>query len=171
METFSRRNFVVVMASAGGGLLLGCRADGSRHRAAGPVGASPPATSTVKAPPALSPNVFVHIGTDDSITVTVPQAEMGQGIYTALPMLVAEELDVGLDQVRAEHAPGDDRLYANPLIGFQATGGSTSTRAFYEPMRQAGATARAMLIAAAAQGWNVDPATCRQPPGRAGPSG
>jgi isoquinoline 1-oxidoreductase beta subunit len=91
----------------------------------------------------------------------LPQAEMGQGIYTALPMLVAEELEVGLDQVRVEHAPGDDRIYANPLIGFQATGGSTSVRAFYEPMRQAGAAARTMLVAAAAQGWSVDPSSCR----------
>ena len=91
----------------------------------------------------------------------LPQAEMGQGIYTALPMLVAEELEIGLDQVRVEHAPADDRVYANPLLGFQATGGSTSIRAFYEPMRQAGATARTMLVAAAAQRWGVEPADCR----------
>jgi CO/xanthine dehydrogenase Mo-binding subunit len=74
---------------------------------------------------------------------------------------VAEELEVGLDQVRVEHAPSDDRIYANPLLGFQVTGGSTSTRAFYEPMRQAGAAARSMLVAAAAGSWGVDPASCR----------
>jgi isoquinoline 1-oxidoreductase beta subunit len=91
----------------------------------------------------------------------LPQAEMGQGVYTALPMLVAEELEVGLDQLRVEHAPGDNRVYANPLLGLQATGGSTSVRGFYEPMRQAGAAARTMLVAAAAQSWSVDPASCR----------
>ena len=91
----------------------------------------------------------------------LPQAEMGQGILTALSMMVAEELEVGLDQVRVEHAPGDDRLYANPHLGFQATGGSTSVRAFYEPMRQAGAAARSLLVAAAAESWGVDPGSCR----------
>jgi CO/xanthine dehydrogenase Mo-binding subunit len=156
MKSFSRRDFVVVVAGAGGGLLLGCRVDESRR-----AGASPPETSTLKAPPALSPNAFVRIGSDDTITVMLPQAEMGQGVYTALPMLVAEELEVGLDRVRVEHAPGDDRTYANPLIGFQATGGSTSVRGFYEPMRQAGAAARTMLVAAAAQRWDVAPSACR----------
>jgi isoquinoline 1-oxidoreductase beta subunit len=161
MTTYTRRDFVLVVAGAGGGLLLGCRMDDSRRAGSGTPATSPPATSTLKAPPALSPNAFVRIGTDDSITVMLPQAEMGQGVYTSLPMLVAEELEVGLDRVRVEHAPADDRMYANPLIGFQVTGGSTSVRAFYEPMRQAGAAARAMLIAAAAQRWSVDPATCR----------
>src|SRR5437879_6624378 len=86
---------------------------------------------------------------------------MGQGMYTAMPMLLAEELEVGLDQVRLEHAPPDDKLYANPIFGFQATGGSTSVKGLYEPMRRAGATARTMLMAAAAKRWNVDPASCR----------
>src|SRR6266568_6310920 len=81
--------------------------------------------------------------------------------YTSMPMLLAEELEVGLDQVRLEHAPPDDKLYANRLFGFQATGGSTSVRAMYEPLRKAGATARTMLVAAAAQTWNVDPGSCR----------
>ena len=96
----------------------------------------------------------------------LPQAEMGQGILTALPMMVAEELEVGLDQVRVEHAPGDDRVYANPHLGFQVTGGSTSVRAFYEPMRQAGAAARSLLVAAAAQSWGVDPTSCRAEKGK-----
>ena len=159
MNALSRRNFVVVVASAGGGLLLGCRVGEPRPRRDGIVSgaASTPDTTS----PAFSPNAFVRIATDDTITVMLPQAEMGQGVYTALPMLVAEELEVGLDQVRVEHAPGDDRAYANPLLGFQATGGSTSVRGFYEPMRQAGATARTMLVAAAAQKWAVDPSACR----------
>jgi isoquinoline 1-oxidoreductase subunit beta len=152
----SRRDFVVVMSAAGGGLLLGCRVD-ERRRAAFGATTSAPAAS----PPAFAPNAFVRVGTDDVVTVMLPQAEMGQGVFTALPMMVAEELGVGLHQVRVEHAPGDDRVYANPHLGFQVTGGSTSTRAFYEPMRQAGAAARSMLVAAAAGSWGVDPASCR----------
>ena len=71
-----------------------------------------------------------------AVTLTVPQVEMGQGIYTAQAMLVADELDVDLAQVTVEHAPADDRLYGNPLLGFQVTGGSTSVRAFYIPLRR-----------------------------------
>ena len=155
-DQVSRRDFVVVMAAAGGGLLLGCRADGPVRAAAGP------AKSTAAAgPPAFAPNAFVRVGTDNVVTIVLPQAEMGQGIYTTLPMMVAEELGIELDQLRVEHAPGDDRLYTNPALGFQVTGGSTSTRGFYEPMRQAGAVARTMLVAAAAQSWGVDPSSCR----------
>src|SRR5207245_9697731 len=76
-------------------------------------------------------------------------------------MLMAEELEVGLDQVQLEHAPPDDKLYANPFFGDQETGGSSSVRGFYEPLRRAGATARSMLVAAAAQTWDVDLASCR----------
>jgi isoquinoline 1-oxidoreductase beta subunit len=86
---------------------------------------------------------------------------MGQGTYTSMPMLLAEELEVGLDQVRVEHAPPDDKLYGLPGWGVQMTGASTSVRLLYEPLRQAGAAARTMLVAAAAQTWDVDPATCR----------
>jgi isoquinoline 1-oxidoreductase subunit beta len=156
-DRVSRRDFVVVLATAGGGLLLGCGVDRSRLATAAAASMSGPAAI----PPAFAPNAFVRVGTDDVVTVMLPQAEMGQGVYTALPMLLAEELEIGLDQVRVEHAPGDDRLYANPAVGFQMTGGSTSMRVFYEPMRQAGAAARTMLVAAAAQGWGVDPGSCR----------
>jgi len=152
----SRRDFVVVVAAAGGGLLLGCRVDGPSRASSGAA-----KSARDPDPPAFAPNAFVRVGTDDVVTVTLPQAEMGQGIYTALPMLVAEELEIGLDRVRVEHAPGDDRIYANPGLGFQVTGGSTSVRAFYRPMRQAGAVARTMLVAAAAQRWGVEPASCR----------
>ena len=153
-DRVSRRDFVVVVAAAGGGLLLGCRVDG-------PPRAASAKSAAAAGPPAFAPNAFVRVGADDIVTVVLPQAEMGQGVYTTLPMLVAEELEIGLDQVRVEHAPGDDRLYANPGLGFQVTGGSTSTRAFYEPMRQAGAAARTMLVAAAAQNWGVEPGSCR----------
>src|SRR6266699_1598718 len=144
MTPVSRREFVTVLGAAGGGLLLGYRVDEARA-----------------APTAFAPNAFIRIGNDGGITLIMPQVEMGQGMYTSMPMLLAEELEVGLDQVRLEHAPPDDKLYANPLFGFQATGGSTSVRAMYEPLRKAGATARTMLVAAAAQTWNVDPGSCR----------
>ena len=78
-----------------------------------------------------------------------------------MPMLIAEELEVGLDQVHLEHAPPNDKLYANPIFGDQETGGSTSVRAFYEPLRRAGATARTMLVAAAAETWSAETASCR----------
>jgi isoquinoline 1-oxidoreductase beta subunit len=86
---------------------------------------------------------------------------MGQGTYTSIPMLIAEELEVDLKQVRLEHAPPNEKLYANPLLGVQATGNSNAVRASWQPLRQAGATARTMLVSAAAKRWNVDPASCR----------
>jgi isoquinoline 1-oxidoreductase subunit beta len=153
-DQVSRRQFVVVLATAGGGLLLGCRA-GDR------IGAKGAATAAAPDLPAFAPDAFVRIGTDGRVTLIMPQVEMGQGMYTSMPMLIAEELEVTLDQVHVEHAPPSDKLYANPLIGFQATGGSTSVPAFYEPLRKAGATARTMLVAAAAQRWGVEPASCR----------
>jgi isoquinoline 1-oxidoreductase subunit beta len=153
-ETVSRRDFVVAIAGAGGGLLLGCRVEGRRSLAAS-------AETASSAPPAFAPNAFVRIGTDGRVTLIMNQVEMGQGMYTSMPMLIAEELEVGLDQVAVEHAPPDDKLYANPLVGFQMTGASSSVRMMFDPLRKAGATARTMLVAAAAQSWGVDPASCR----------
>src|SRR5271166_4817030 len=87
---------------------------------------------------------------------------MGQGTYTAIPMLIAEELEVDLKQVRVEHAPPNEKLYGNPLLGgLQATGNSNAIRASWQPLREAGATARTMLIAAAAQRLDVDRSSCR----------
>ena len=106
-------------------------------------------------------NAFVRIGRDDKVTLVMPQVEMGQGTYTSMSMLIAEELEVDLSQVTLEAAPPNDKLYANPLLGFQVTGGSTSVMAMWEPLRRAGAVARVMLIAAAAAQWNVDPSSCR----------
>ena len=92
----------------------------------------------------------------------MPYVEMGQGTYTSIPMLIAEELEVDLKQVRLEHAPPNEKLYGNPLLGgIQATGNSNAVRASWQPLRQAGATARTMLVSAAAKRWNVDPASCR----------
>jgi isoquinoline 1-oxidoreductase beta subunit len=110
-------------------------------------------------------NAFIRIGTDDIVTVIVNHSEMGQGVYTALPMLVAEELDADWSKVRIEAAPVDP-AYDHTLFGMQATGGSTSTWTEWDRLRKAGAMARAMLIAAAAQTWQVDPASCRAEKGK-----
>jgi len=91
----------------------------------------------------------------------MPYVEMGQGTYTSVPMLIAEELEVDLKQVRLEHAPPNEKLYANPLLGVQATGNSNAMRGGWKQMREAGATARTMLVAEAARRWGVDPKSCR----------
>jgi isoquinoline 1-oxidoreductase beta subunit len=97
----------------------------------------------------------------------MPYVEMGQGTYTSIPMLVAEELEVDLSQVRLEHAPPNEKLYGNPLLGgVQATGNSNAVRAAWQPLRQAGAIARTMLVLAAARRWDADPATCRAQSGQ-----
>ena len=103
---------------------------------------------------------FVRIEAAGRIVLVMPSVEMGQGIYTAEAVLLAEELDVGLDQVDLVAAPPDALLYAQPLFKAQMTGGSTSIRGFWTPLRQAGATARTMLVAAAAARWSVPPETC-----------
>jgi len=152
MGQMSRRHLLFAGAAAGGGLLIGWRSDaGARALAA--ADRTPPA--------AFAPNAFIRIGRDGRVTLIMCQVEMGQGTYTSMPMLLAEELEVGLDQVQLEHAPPDDKLYANPLFGDQETGASTSVRMFYEPLRRAGATARTMLVTAAAQTWKVDPGSCQ----------
>jgi isoquinoline 1-oxidoreductase beta subunit len=108
----------------------------------------------------FAPNAFIRIDETGKTTLVMPQVEMGQGIYTALAMILAEELDADYAQVVLQHAPPDEKLYANPLFGIQATGGSTSVRAFWTPLRNAGATTRAMLVQAAADQWQVTPASC-----------
>jgi CO/xanthine dehydrogenase Mo-binding subunit len=149
MSQLSRRELLAVGVAAGGGLLIGWRVE-ARPRAA--------ATSGTSA--AFTPNQWVRIGNDGRVTLIVSQVEMGQGTYTSMPMLLAEELEVDLGSVHIEPAPPDEKLYGLPGVGPQFTGGSTSVRLFYEPLRRAGATARTMLIAAAAQAWKVDPASC-----------
>src|SRR5712672_3575857 len=106
------------------------------------------------------PNAFIRIDNAGETTLVMPQVEMGQGIYTAVAMILAEELDADFAKVTLEHAPPNEKLYANPAFGVQATGGSTSVRAFWEPLREAGASTRAMLVQAAAQQWQVEPASC-----------
>jgi isoquinoline 1-oxidoreductase beta subunit len=106
------------------------------------------------------PNAFIRIDPAGKTTLVMPQVEMGQGVYTSVAMILAEELDADYQQVVLEHAPPNDKLYGNPTFGIQVTGNSNSIRAFWKPLREAGAAARAMLIQAAAQQWKVDPASC-----------
>jgi len=114
----------------------------------------------------FEPNAFVQIDRTGRVTLVMPKVEMGQGIYTSIPMLIAEELEVPIGSVTLDHAPPDAKLFSDPLLGGQLTGGSTSIRYAWVPMRQAGATARVMLISAAAQRWQVDPATCHAAAGK-----
>ncbi len=108
----------------------------------------------------FAPNAFIRIARDGATTLVMPQVEMGQGVYTSIAMILAEELDGDFSRVKLEHAPADDKLYGNPIFGIQVTGNSNSIRAFWTPLRKAGAAARAMLVTAAAQRWKVAPATC-----------
>jgi isoquinoline 1-oxidoreductase beta subunit len=140
-------------AAAGGAFLLGFYL---------PLGhGAPRAAPQAAAGQSFEPNAFIRIDRQGVITLVMPQVEMGQGIYTGLAMVLAEELDVAADQVVLETAPPSDKLYGNPIFGLQATGGSTSMRAFWMPMRKAGASARAVLVQAAAKVWNTDAAGCR----------
>ena len=141
-----RRNFLIAGAAAGGGLLLSLSLS---------LGQSKAATSE-----SFTPNAFIRIGSDGQVVLTMPYVEMGQGTYTSIPMLIAEELEVELKQVRLEHAPPNQKLYANPLLGVQATGNSNAIRGAWKPLREAGASAREMLIAAAAKRWGVDAKSC-----------
>ena len=141
----SRRAFLEVGAAVGGGLLLGFALPARRRRRAD----------------RFAPNAFIRIDRDGRVTLIMHKVEMGQGTYTSMPMLLAEELEVDLAQVRLEHAPPDDALYAEPLFGVQETGGSTSVRGNFEPLRRAGAAARTLLVAAAAQTWKVTATSCR----------
>src|SRR4051812_46875855 len=147
----SRRHFLklTATAAAGGGLMLGFGL-----LARGEVRDSLTTDAT------FAPNAFLRIDRAGKVTFVMPVVEMGQGTYTSLPMLIAEELEVDVDKVVIEHSPPDDKTYANPLIGLQLTGGSTSVRGTYKPLRQAGATARTMLVNAAAQRWQVEPSSC-----------
>jgi len=150
LDRLGRRGFLVVGGALTGGLVI---------KLTVPIAFRPPWAA--EAGPSFNPNAFIRINRQGVVTLVVPMVEMGQGTYTALPMLLAEELEVALDQVRLEHAPPNDALYANPVLHFQSTGMSSSIRAFWTPLRQAGAVGRTLLIEAAANRWGVDPGTCR----------
>ena len=146
----SRRSVLQAGAAAGGGLVLSLNLSFANGDAEAAVADG------------FAPNAFIRIESDGLIVLTMPYVEMGQGTYTSIPMLIAEELEVDLKRVRLEHAPPNEKLYGNPLIGgVQATGNSNAIRAAWQPMREAGAVARTMLVSAAAKRWNVDPASCR----------
>lgn len=137
-----RRQFLKLSAATGAGLTLG-------------LNLTTRASAQAAASPALQFNAFVNISPDNTVNVYIKHLEMGQGVYTGLATCVAEELDAAWSQVKCEHAPVDTEKYANLFMGQQATGGSTAIANSFTQMRQAGATARAMLVAAAAQRWGV----------------
>ena len=147
LEAPSRRFVLRAGALAGGGLLLSLRLPGFARAQASDA--------------TFMPNAFVEIDNAGKIVLLAPHTEVGQGINTAQAMLVGDELDVGLDQIDVQPAPPNLAKYKDPHLGDQATGGSTSVRSDWIRLREAGATARAMLVSAAAAKWNVDPASCR----------
>ncbi|KRQ00067.1 xanthine dehydrogenase family protein molybdopterin-binding subunit [Bradyrhizobium manausense] len=108
----------------------------------------------------FAPNAFIRIDETGRTVLMMPQVEMGQGTYTSISAVIAEELDADWSKVEVQHAPPDDKLYGNPTFGLQVTGNSNSIRAWWLPLRKAGATARAMLVQAAASQWDVEPASC-----------
>jgi CO/xanthine dehydrogenase Mo-binding subunit len=114
----------------------------------------------------FSPNAYLRIGADDSVTIVVALVEMGQGTFTSIPMLIAEELEVDLAKVKVEQAPANAKLFGHPLYSVQITGGSTSIPGAWQKLRQVGATAKVMLVTAAAQSWNVAASECRAEKGR-----
>jgi len=147
-----RRDILRAGLLASGGLLLGFTmpVPGGRLARANPADTAGPA-----------PTAFIRIAPDNAITLIMPDAECGQGIWTSAAMLIAEELEIGMDQIKLMPAPPDAALYTSPDLGEQATGGSTSIIGDWTRLREAGARARIMLIQAAANAWHVDPATCR----------
>lgn len=139
----SRRDFIKTGAVVGGGLAVGFHLPGKIAQADGGGGSF------------AMPNAWVKVGNDNQVTIMVARSEMGQGVATSMPMLVAEELDVDFNKIKVEFAPPAE-VYINSLLGGQITGGSTSVRDAWEKLRKAGASARMMLVAAAAQEWGVD---------------
>ncbi|MBK8018214.1 MAG: xanthine dehydrogenase family protein molybdopterin-binding subunit [Betaproteobacteria bacterium] len=154
----ARREFLKASAAVSGGLALGFYL--------------PTASKLAEAQAAThSPNAWVKIGTDNTITIMCARSEMGQDVYTSMPILVAEELEVDINKVKVEFAPPAE-AYINALLGGQLTGGSTSVRDGWEKLRKAGASARMMLVNAAAQQWGVDAAQCKAVGGAvSGPGG
>jgi len=119
-----------------------------------------PAAAAADGNPPFAPNAFIRIDAAGPVRLVMPNVEMGQGIYTGTCAMLAEELGVGMDQIKVEHAPPNEELYGIPLLGGQVTGGSTSTRDHWGVLREAGAVARTMLVSAAASRWGVDPSSC-----------
>lgn len=146
----SRRGFLKAGAAATGGLVLGFVLPGGSRLA----------RAADAKPVVYAPNAFVRVAPDNTVTVIVNRLEFGQGVHTALPMVIADELDADWAQVRSELAPAAD-VYKDPVFGMQITGGSGTIAHSFTQYREVGARARAMLVAAAAQQWQVDPSQCR----------
>lgn len=151
LSDLSRRDFLKTSALVAGGLVIAFVVPGAGRFAR----AAPPVASKLPAP-----NAFLRVGNDDVITVLLAHSEMGQGVWTALPMLIAEELDADWSKFKVEHAPAST-IYAHTAYGMQMTGGSSSTWSEFDRYRQTGALGRALLLQAAAQRFGVDPAACR----------
>ena len=149
---FSRRFFLQSSALASGGLMLGVTLSGSIGQAM--------AAGTMH-----TPNAWVHIADNNTVTLLSARSEMGQGVYTSMPMLIAEELNIDIRKIKVAIAP-PGKAYVNALLGAQITGGSTSVREGWESLRIAGAQVREMLISAAAYKWRVDRSTLRAENGR-----
>jgi isoquinoline 1-oxidoreductase beta subunit len=147
----NRRDFIKIVSAAGTGLLLGVHL---------PSLARVFAETAPNSGEPFAPNAWIRITPDNVVTILVDKSEMGQGVETSLPMLVAEELEVDLAKIHTEFAPAGP-VYQNPMMGQQGTGGSSSVHTGFDPLRRAGAAAREMLIAAAAQRWGIDPQSCR----------
>jgi isoquinoline 1-oxidoreductase beta subunit len=145
-----RRSFLKTGAAGATGLVIGFCLPGRFEALAEPYAMMPPAPL----------NAWIHISTTNLVTIVIDKSEMGQGILTALCMIAAEELDCDWKTIRTEFAPAA-KEYFNPAFGMQGTGGSSSVRSSWDPMRKAGASARLMLLQAAASEWRVDPSTCR----------
>ncbi|MDN4054708.1 xanthine dehydrogenase family protein molybdopterin-binding subunit [Massilia sp. YIM B02763] len=150
VKVSSRRGFLKAGAAATGGLVLGFVLPGGRRLA----------RAADAKPVVYAPNAFVRVAPDNTVTVIVNRLEFGQGVHTALPMVIADELDADWAQVRSELAPAAD-VYKDPVFGMQITGGSGTIAHSFTQYREVGARARAMLVAAAAKQWQVDPSQCR----------
>jgi isoquinoline 1-oxidoreductase subunit beta len=171
-DSASRRRFMQIGAATGGGLLFGFSLFGcqkheeSRDKPPAEKAVGQAATATSNQAPGLARDAFIRIDREGLVTLIIHKVEMGQGTFTAMPMLLAEELGADLSKVKLEQAPADNNLYSDPLLGGQVTGGSTSVRGAWVPLRQAGATVRTVLVSAAAKQWQVDPGGCKVIDGR-----
>src|SRR5881275_3296813 len=142
----NRRTFLKTTTAAGGGLMIGGYFAGVLDRE----------SEELLAAGSFEPNIWLKINSDDTVRIMLSQLEMGQGVMTSMPMLLAEELDVDWNKIKTEWVPADPK-YGNPNFGgAQLTAGSNSVRGMWRILRQAGGTARAMLVTAAAQSWNVE---------------
>lgn len=157
----ARRRFMQLGATSGGALLFGfslfgCNKEGDRKEAPPEQAVGQASTHHSATPAGLARDAFIRIDRMGIVTLVIHKVEMGQGTFTSMPMLLAEELGADLSKVRLEQAPANNELYADPLLGGQVTGGSTSVRGAWKPLREAGAMVRSVLVAAAAKQWDVD---------------